>query len=50
MKKGKNKISITLNKEVYEFLDKFENKSKYIENLIYKELKELNIVKKEIIL
>jgi hypothetical protein len=50
MKIRKNKISITLDRETYEFLDKFENKSKYIENLIYKELKELNIVKKEIIL
>lgn len=48
--KKKNKISITLNKEIYQFLEKFDNKSKYIECLIYKEVKELNLIKKEIIL
>jgi hypothetical protein len=50
MKRSKSKISITLDKEIYEFLNEFDNKSKYVEYLIYKELKELNILKKEIIL
>ena len=44
----KRKVSLRLDSEVHEFLKKFENKSKYIEYLIYKDVKEL--LKKEIIL
>ena len=48
--KTKRKVSISIDKEVYNFLENFENKSKYIEQLIYKELKENDILKKDIIL
>jgi len=48
--KTKRKVSISLNSNVYTFLEKFENKSKYIEYLIYKDLKDNNVLKKDIIL
>ena len=47
MKKIKTKvaISIAINKDVNVYLtEKFENKSKYIEHLIYKDLLENNII------
>lgn len=47
----KRKVSISLEIEVYDFLEKgFENKSKYIEYLIYKDMKENGLLLKEIIL
>ena len=47
----KRKVSITIGTEVYEFLeDNFENKSKYVEYLIYKDMKENGLLKKDIIL
>ncbi len=37
--KTKTRISISLNKELLEIIeDNFRNKSKYVENLIYKDL------------
>lgn len=48
--KTKKKVSITINTEVYDFLENFENKSKYIEYLIHKDIKECGLLKKEIIL
>ena len=44
----KIKISLRLNDDVLTHLEKFENKSKYIESLIYENVKDL--LKKEIIL
>lgn len=46
----KRKVSISLDTKVYDFLEKFENKSKYIEYLIYKNAKEFGLLKKDIIL
>ena len=47
----KKKISITLDPTVFNFLeDNFDNKSKYIEYLVYKDAKECGKLKKEIIL
>ena len=47
----KRKISLRLDIEVCEFLeDNFENKSKYIEYLIYKDIKDCKLLEKEIIL
>ena len=48
--KTKRKVSMTLDSNVYDFLNQFENKSKYIEYLIYKDLKENGLLEKEIIL
>jgi len=49
--KTKKKISITLDSSVYDFLDEnFDNKSKYIEYLVYQNAKETGHLKKEIIL
>lgn len=46
----KRKVAITLDIEVLLFLDEFENKSKYVEYLIYKDMKENGMLKKDIIL
>lgn len=46
----KKKVSLRLDTKVYEFLNNFENKSKYIESLIYKDIKNCGLLKKEIIL
>ena len=46
----KRKISLRLDTEIYDFLRDFENKSKYIEYLIYKDIKDNGLLKKEIIL
>jgi hypothetical protein len=47
----KRKISLRLDVIVYDFLeDNFENKSQYIEYLIYKDIKESGLLEKEIIL
>jgi tRNA splicing endonuclease len=47
----KRKVSITIENEIYNFLENnFENKSKYVEYLIYKDLKENGLLKKDIIL
>jgi tRNA splicing endonuclease len=47
----KRKVSISLDTKVYDFLEeKFENKSKYVEYLIYKDLKDCGLLKKDIIL
>jgi hypothetical protein len=48
--KTKRKVVFTLEPEIIHFLEEnFENKSKYIEYLIYKDMKEHNLVEKEII-
>ena len=47
----KRKISLRLDTKIYNFLeDNFENKSKYIEYLIYKDIKDNGMLEKEIIL
>jgi tRNA splicing endonuclease len=46
----KRKVSMTMDVEVYNFLNQFENKSKYIEYLIYKYLKENGLLDKDVIL
>lgn len=47
----KRKVSMTLDIKVYQFLeDNFENKSRYIEYLIYKDIKDSGLLVKEIIL
>lgn len=47
----KRKVSITVDNDVYKFLEEnFENKSKYIEYLIYKDIKDSDLLEKEIIL
>jgi len=51
MKKGitKSKLSIRLNPEILEWLNEnYENKSKYIEWLIYQDLKDKDLLKKEL--
>jgi hypothetical protein len=48
--KTKRKVSMTLGSDVYQFLEQFNNKSQYIEYLIYKDMKENDLLKKEIIL
>ena len=49
--KTKRKVSITINSEIFDFLEEnFENKSKFIEYLILKDIKESGLLKKEIIL
>lgn len=53
MKKPKTKreVSITIDNKVYQFLEEnFENKSQYIEYLIYKDIKDNGLLVKEIIL
>ncbi len=45
----KDKLSITVNSEILEYLsDNIENKSKYVEYLIYQDLKENGKFKKEL--
>ena len=46
----KRKVSITIEIDVYDFLENFENKSKYVEYLIYKDIKDNGLLKKDIIL
>jgi hypothetical protein len=47
----KRKISLRLDTEICEFLeDNFENKSRYIEYLIYNDIKDCGLLEKEIIL
>jgi len=48
--KTKRKVSITIDENVFIFLEGFENKSKYIEYLILKDVKDCGLLKKEIIL
>jgi tRNA splicing endonuclease len=48
--KTKKKVAITVDDEIYKFLENFENKSKYVEYLIYKDIRDNNLLKKEIIL
>ena len=49
--KTKRKVSITINSNVYRFLEEnFENKSQYIEYLIYKDIKDNGLLVKEVIL
>jgi len=50
IKKTKKKVAITVDSDIYEFLGNFENKSKCVEYLIYKDIKECGLLKKEIIL
>jgi len=46
----KKKVSITIDSDIYKFLENFENKSKYVEYLIYNDIKDFGLLKKEIIL
>ena len=47
----KKRVVFTFDITIIEFLnDNFENKSKYVEYLIYKDIKECGLLKKEIIL
>lgn len=47
----KEKIVLSLKPELINFLiDNFENKSKYIEYLIYKDMKDNNLIEKEFII
>jgi len=48
--KTKIKVAITVDQDIFEFLNKFENKSKYVEYLIYKDIKDNDLLIKEIIL
>jgi hypothetical protein len=51
MRKGitKSKLSIRLNPDILEWLsENYENKSKYIEWLIYQDLKDKELLKKEL--
>jgi len=49
--KTKKKVSITMDQDILKYLeDNFENKSKYVEYLIYKDLKDAGVVKKDMIL
>jgi len=50
VKKTKKKVAITVDSDIYDFLGNFENKSKYVEYLIYKDMKDCELLKKEIIL
>lgn len=46
----KNKVVFSFDQEIILFLEEnFENKSKYVEYLIYKDMKEHNLIKNEII-
>lgn len=45
----KEKVIFTLDPKLIDFLmNNFENKSKYIEYLIYKDMKENNLIEKEL--
>lgn len=47
----KRRVVFTFEPEIIEFLgDNFENKSKYVEYLIYKDMKENDLLKKDFIL
>ena len=46
----KEKVVLSLRPELIQFLsENFENKSKYVEYLIYKDMKENNLIEKEMI-
>ena len=46
----KNKVVFSFEPEIIQFLEeKFENKSKYVEYLIYKDMKDNNLIKNDII-
>ncbi len=42
----KRKVSISIDNKIYDFLEKFENKSKYIEYLIHNDVKNSGLLKK----
>ena len=44
----KEKVIFTLDPKLIDFLSSFENKSKYLEYLIYKDMKENNLIEKEL--
>lgn len=47
----KRKVSLRLDNKVYKFLEEnFQNKSQYIEYLIYKDIKDNGLLVKEVIL
>lgn len=49
-KTTKRKVTFSLSPEIIEFLEEnFENKSKYAEYLIYKDMKENNLLKNNMI-
>ena len=46
----KNKVVFSFEPDIIQFLEKnFENKSKYVEYLIYKDMKDNNLIKNDII-
>ena len=46
----KSKVVFSFKPEIIQFLEEnFENKSKYVEYLIYKDMKENNLIEKEMI-
>ena len=46
----KNKVVFSFEPEIIQFLEEnFENKSKYVEYLIYKDMKDNNLIKNDII-
>ena len=48
---SKRKVVFCLDPKIIEYLkENFENKSRYIEYLIYRDLKDNNLIKKEILL
>lgn len=49
--KSKKKLSISIDLEAYEKISNYENRSKYIEWLVYQDLKKAGLLKgKEVIL
>lgn len=48
--KTKKKLSISIDIDAYKKIEGFENKSKYIEWLVYEDLKKSGLLKKEVIL
>lgn len=46
--KVKRKVVFSLTPDILEFLKNFENKSKYVEYLIYVDMKENGLLEKEI--
>jgi hypothetical protein len=44
----KEKVIFTLDPKLIDFLMNFENKSKYVEYLIYKYMKENNLIEKDL--
>jgi len=48
--KTKKNISVSLNQDIYDHLDEMENKSKYVEYLIYQDLMKNSVVENKILI